>query len=58
MSLGLVPQDINLGTAVHVDGTPTLFVNGNRAPGIRSAAELRELISRAHKDMAGSGAEP
>jgi protein-disulfide isomerase len=60
VSLGLVLQDINLAAAVHVDGTPALFVNGNRAPGVRSAAELREVISRARKEVAGrgSGAEP
>ena len=55
MSLGLVLQDINLAAAAHVAGTPTVFVNGNRAPGVGSAAELRELISRARKEAAGRG---
>jgi protein-disulfide isomerase len=55
MSLGLVLQDINLAAAAHVEGTPTVFVNGNRAPGVGSAAELRELISRARKEAAGRG---
>jgi protein-disulfide isomerase len=55
MSLGLVLQDINLAAAAHVDGTPTLFVNGNRAQGVGTAAELRELISRARKEATGRG---
>jgi len=55
MSLGLVLQDINLAAASHVDGTPTLFVNGNRAPGVGSVAELRDLISRARRGGTGSG---
>jgi protein-disulfide isomerase len=55
MSLGLVLQDINLATASHVEGTPTLFVNGSRAQGVGSAAELRELISRARNEAPGRG---
>jgi protein-disulfide isomerase len=55
MSLGLVLQDMNLAAAAHVDGTPTVFVNGNRAPGVGNAAELREIISRARREAAGRG---
>jgi protein-disulfide isomerase len=55
MSLGLVLQDINLAAAAHVEGTPTLFVNGKRAPGVGSAADLRELIAHARQEAAGSG---
>jgi protein-disulfide isomerase len=55
LSLGLVLQDINLAAASQVEGTPTLFVNGNRAQPVGSAADLRQLISRARKETTAPG---
>lgn len=46
-SLGLVLQDTSLAAALNVEGTPTLFINGDRVSGVQSTAELRELIARA-----------
>lgn len=46
-SLGLVLRDMNLAKALHVEATPTLFINGERFQGIESLSQLRGLISQA-----------
>ena len=52
MSLGLVVKDTEAGTANQVRGTPTLFVNGKRLAGVRSADDLRAAISEALQQAA------
>ena len=52
MSLGLVLRDTNLAAANKVEGTPTLFLNGPRLPGVRDAAQLRQFIAEAQKEAA------
>jgi predicted DsbA family dithiol-disulfide isomerase len=47
MSLGLVLKDMNLATANGVSATPTLFINGRRAQGIKDSAQLEQLIAEA-----------
>jgi protein-disulfide isomerase len=47
MSLGAVIRDRDLGTRVGITGTPTLFLNGERLNGIRSAAELHSALASA-----------
>lgn len=49
MSLGLVLRDLNLASANNINGTPTLFINGQRVQGIRDIGELRQLIVGAKK---------
>jgi protein-disulfide isomerase len=55
MSLGLVFRDMNLATAHNIQGTPTLFVNGRRIPGVRDADQLRRLITEAEAEGLGAG---
>ena len=47
LSLGRVLQDINLGSAYGVTGTPTIFINGRRVPAVKDTGELLELIRQA-----------
>jgi protein-disulfide isomerase len=47
MSLGLVLRDINLAESNQITGTPTIFINGRRIDGVRTAAELTALIDGA-----------
>ena len=47
LALGPVTQDQQLGLAVSIHGTPTMFVNGVRFDGVRSAAELETIINQA-----------
>jgi protein-disulfide isomerase len=51
MSLGLVLRDLNLASANNINGTPTLFINGQRKQGIKDVAELRQLITEAKKAL-------
>lgn len=51
MSLGLVFRDMDLASANEVTGTPTLFINGQRAQGVKDAAQLRELVAAAAKHV-------
>lgn len=51
MSLGIVLKDINLAAANDVNSTPTLFVNGERVPGVRDATDLRAIIAKSLKEM-------
>lgn len=44
LSLGLVTQDEDLGRRLGVHGTPTIFVNGERLPGVRTVAQLEKSI--------------
>jgi protein-disulfide isomerase len=55
MSLGLVLRDMNLASANDINGTPTLFINGQRRQGIKDAAELRQLITEAKKALPQTG---
>jgi protein-disulfide isomerase len=55
MSLGLVLRDLNLAEANSINGTPTLFINGERIQGVRDAAELRRLITEAEKRSGREG---
>jgi len=50
MSVGLVLKDIDLAENNQISGTPTVFINGHRLPGLDSAEKLRELIDRARKE--------
>ncbi|HST78715.1 MAG TPA: DsbA family protein [Verrucomicrobiae bacterium] len=56
MSLGLVFRDMNLASANNVQGTPTLFINNHRIPGVRDANQLRELIAQARQESDQTGA--
>ena len=56
MSLGLVFRDMNLASANNVQGTPTLFINNHRIPGVRDANQLRELIAQAKQESDQTGA--
>jgi len=49
--LGLDPvmQDQQMGQKIGVRGTPTLFVNGVRFDGLRTAEEMESIIDRASK---------
>jgi len=51
MSLGLIFRDMNLATANNINATPTFFVNGQRASGVKDAAELRQLITDAENEI-------
>jgi len=55
MSLGLVFRDMNLATTHNIQGTPTLFVNGRRIPGVRDADQLRQLITEAEAEARSAG---
>jgi predicted DsbA family dithiol-disulfide isomerase len=55
MSLGLVLRDLNLASANNVNGTPTLFINGQRIQGIKDASELRRLLAEAKKSSGQMG---
>jgi len=50
MSLGLVFRDMSLASANEVNATPTLFINGHRVAGVKSADDLRQLIAEAAKE--------
>ena len=50
MSLGLIFRDTNLATANDINATPTFFVNGHRASGVKDAAELQQLIAEAENE--------
>ena len=45
----LVQKDQSLGTSVQVRGTPTVFINGNPLPGLRSPEQLHGAIEEAVK---------
>jgi len=55
MSLGLVLRDLNLASANNINGTPTLFINGQRLQGIKDAAELRRVVAEAKKSSGQAG---
>jgi protein-disulfide isomerase len=42
-----IRADIEEGQRLKIDGTPTFFVNGIRVVGLRSAAELRQIVEHA-----------
>ncbi len=48
-SLGLVLRDMNLGEAYNVVATPTIFINNQKVIGVKSVAELQELIDKAQR---------
>ena len=54
MSVGLVLRDMDLAEGNHINGTPTLFINGHRTQGVESAAKLRELIAAAREEAASA----
>jgi protein-disulfide isomerase len=56
MSLGLVFRDMNLASANNMQGTPTLFINGHRVPGVQDAKQLRDFIVEAKKEATEAGA--
>jgi len=58
MSVGLVLKDMNLAEVNHVNGTPTLFINGHRLEGVENAAKLRELIAESRKESASNASVP
>ena len=61
MSLGAVIRDKDLGSRLGVKGTPTLFINGEQAPAIQSAADLHRLLGDALTNTtarAGGGGTP
>ena len=47
MSLGLVLRDVNLAESNQISGTPTIFIDGRRIDGVRTAAELMAFIDNA-----------
>jgi predicted DsbA family dithiol-disulfide isomerase len=47
LGLGPVTQDQQLGDKMGIHGTPTLFINGVRFDGMRSADEVNALVERA-----------
>lgn len=47
-----VTRSMQLGESLAVSGTPTLFINGKRLPGIPTFRELEEIV----RDEAGQGA--
>ena len=47
LGLGPVTQDLQLGDKMGIHGTPTLFINGVRFDGMRSADEINQLVERA-----------
>jgi protein-disulfide isomerase len=49
-----IRADIEEGQRLNVDGTPTFFVNGIRVAGLRSAAELRQIVEYAGSSARGS----
>jgi protein-disulfide isomerase len=51
LSLGLVFRDMNLASSNNVNATPTLFINGHTMQGVKDAAQLRELIAEAAKEL-------
>jgi hypothetical protein len=50
MSLGLVLRDLNLASANNVNGTPTLYINGQRIQGVKDVNEIRRLLNDARKE--------
>lgn len=50
----VVRRDLELGEKIGVEGTPTVFINGIRITGIRTAPELNEWIQRASEDIASA----
>lgn len=46
----IVRRDIELGEKLHIDGTPTLFINGRRIVGVPSYRVLEMIIERELKD--------
>lgn len=47
LALGIVTKDVAVGKQLGVHATPTVFVNGVRMDGLRSAEELRSFINSA-----------
>jgi protein-disulfide isomerase len=43
---GQIAADRALGAEANVDGTPTIFVNGQRLTGVRSTAELLQIVDQ------------
>lgn len=56
-SSSTVSEDVRFASAIDVAATPTFFINGTRAQGIKSADQLRSLI-RGHLATAGAGEGP
>ena len=54
MSLGLVLRDMDLAASHNVQGTPTLFINGHRVPGVQDADQLRQFINQAEQEAHGA----
>jgi len=49
LALGPVMQDQQLGQKMGIHGTPSLFINGVRFDGARSADEINSLVERASR---------
>jgi protein-disulfide isomerase len=49
LGMGPVTQDQQLGQKIGIHGTPTVFVNGVRFDGLRSADELETIIEKVAK---------
>lgn len=49
-----IRQDVAVGAAHEVRGTPTFFINGRRIAGMRSLEDLRALIADAEKEESPS----
>jgi protein-disulfide isomerase len=50
LGLGPVMEDQQLGQKLGVHGAPTMFVNGVRFDGLRSADEIKSLIEQAARE--------
>jgi protein-disulfide isomerase len=53
-----VQSDLEQGKALHIEGTPTLFVNGQRLRGAQSLPRLTAQIERAKSSPVASAAVP
>jgi hypothetical protein len=47
--MGPVTQDQQMGQSIGIHGTPTIFVNGVRFDGLRSAEEMETIIGQASR---------
>jgi protein-disulfide isomerase len=48
-----VDADAALGQALNISATPTMFINGRRLVGVKSAAQIEEEISKISRQMPG-----
>jgi len=57
-SLAVIERDLTLARDIGLSGVPTLFINGKRTVGSRSASELLEQVDEALKEAEASGLAP